>query len=89
MVKEHKDEREKLENDAWNEIDRIKEQNKEELTKITEAGLKSKADLQLISNRYKEAKNRKEDHIRDIQEKQQKLNAQIQMTNTMKQEIDG
>jgi hypothetical protein len=36
MMKDHKEMREKIENDAWDEIDQIKEKNKEELAKIIE-----------------------------------------------------
>ena len=36
MMRDHKDQREKIENDAWDEIDQIKEKNKEELAKIIE-----------------------------------------------------
>lgn len=35
-MRDHKDQREKIENDAWDEIDQIKEKNKEELAKIIE-----------------------------------------------------
>ena len=59
-MKDHKDKRENIEDEAWNKIDKIKEENKEELAKIIDAGMKSKADLTLITNTYKEAKNRKE-----------------------------
>ena len=51
MVKENKDVREEIENKAWNEIDAIKEKNKEELLKITQIGMNSKADLQLINSK--------------------------------------
>ena len=33
MIQEHKEERETVENDAWEEIDKLKEKNKEELAK--------------------------------------------------------
>jgi hypothetical protein len=89
MCENHKGDREKIENEAWNKIDEIKEKNKEELAKITEAGLRSKADLQLINNKYMDSKKQKDQLIRDIQEKQTHLNSQIQLTNNMKQEIDG
>ena len=77
MVRVQKEKREQMETDAWNNIDQIKEQNKEQLTLITEAGLKSKADLQLISNKYKDAKNRKDGLVRDINENKNKLASQI------------
>jgi len=83
-MKEHKDTREQIENEAWDKIDHIKEKNKEELEKIIEAGLESKAKLTLITNNYKEAKARKETLLRDIHEKQQKLNDLLQMTNNLR-----
>ena len=85
MMKDHKDEREKIENDAWDKIDLIKERNKEELAKIIDAGMESKANLTLITNDYKEAKSKKEQLARDIHEKQTKLNELILMTNNLKQ----
>lgn len=39
MMREHKDQRDKIENDAWDKIDQIKERNKEELAKIIDAGM--------------------------------------------------
>lgn len=60
MMKEEKDTREKIENDAWDKIDHIKEKNKEDLAKIIDAGMESKANLTLITNDYKEAKSKKE-----------------------------
>ena len=53
---EHKEERENIENQAWEDIDRIKEKNKEELAKIIDAGMQSKAELTLMTNDYKKAK---------------------------------
>lgn len=64
----HKDEREKIENEAWEEIDRIKEKNKEELAKIIDAGMQSKAELTIMTNDYKDAKRRKEETQKDIDE---------------------
>ena len=43
MMKEHKEMREKIENEAWDNIDHIKELNKEQLAKIIDAGMESKA----------------------------------------------
>jgi hypothetical protein len=80
MVKEHKEQREQIENDAWNQIDVIKEKNKEELVRITEQGLKSKADLQMTNNRYIEFRKKMDTYNRSIQEKQTLLNGQLQQT---------
>jgi len=60
MINEHKQMREHIENDAWDKIDQIKEKNKEELAKIIDAGMESKANLTLITNDYKAAKSTKE-----------------------------
>lgn len=87
MMKEHKEMRDRIENDAWDKIDQIKEKNKEELAKIIDAGMQSKAHLTLITNDYKEAKSKKEQFQRDIHEKQTKLNELIQQTNSLKQQI--
>lgn len=54
MMREHKDMRENIENEAWDKIDQIKEKNKEELAKIIDAGMQSKADLTLVTNDFKE-----------------------------------
>jgi hypothetical protein len=60
MINDHKQMREHIENDAWDKIDQIKEKNKEELAKIIDAGMESKANLTLITNDYKDAKSTKE-----------------------------
>ena len=60
MMKEHKEERENIENKAWDDIDQRKEKNKEALAKIIDTGMQSKANLTLITNEYKEAKSKKE-----------------------------
>ena len=85
----HKSERENIENDAWEEIDRIKEKNKDELAKIIDAGMQSKAELTLMTNVYKQAKSKKEETQKDIHEQQQKLNDLIQQTNSLRQQINS
>ena len=60
MMKDHKDQREQIENEAWENVDKIKERNKEELNKIIELGMSSKASLTLITNEYKESKSKKD-----------------------------
>jgi hypothetical protein len=64
----HKEERENIENEAWEKIDYIKEKNKEELAKIIDAGMNSKAELTLMTNDYKRAKTNKEATQKDINE---------------------
>jgi hypothetical protein len=60
LMTKHKEERENIENEAWEKIDYIKEKNKEELAKIIDAGMNSKAELTLMTNDYKRAKTNKE-----------------------------
>ena len=84
-MKQHKEEREKIENEAWEEIDRIKEKYKEELAKIIDAGMQSKAELTLMTNDYKKSKSKKEETQKDIYEQKQKLNDLIQQTNSLRQ----
>ena len=52
--------REKIENDAWEEIDRIKEKNKVELAKEIEKGMESKTSLTFITNEFKEQRSKKD-----------------------------
>ena len=62
----HKDERERIENQAWEDIDLLKELNKEKLSKIIDAGMQSKAELTLMTNDYKNAKAKKEEVQKEI-----------------------
>ena len=50
MIKDHKTKREKVENDTWEDIELIKEKNKEELAREIDQGMKQKSDLKLIKN---------------------------------------
>lgn len=52
--------RKKIEDHAWDEIDKIKERNKEELTEIINLGIKSKGSLTIVTGEYKTKKARKE-----------------------------
>ena len=85
MMKEHKEMRENIENEAWDKIDQIKEKNKEELAKIIDAGMESKANLTLVTNDFKERRSQRDQLSRDISEKQSKLNDLISLTNNLKQ----
>ena len=87
MMKEHTDMREKIENEAWDDIDRIKERNKEELAKVIEAGMESKAKLTLVTTDFKERRSQRDQLMREIKEKQEKLNDLIQLTNNLRQQI--
>lgn len=87
LMNKHKVEREEIENETWDEIDRIKEKNKEELAKIIDAGMQSKSDLTVMTNQYKEAKSKKEETQKDIHEQQQKLNELINQTGSLRAQI--
>lgn len=53
MIKSHKEEREKIENETWEKIDVLKDKNKEDLAVIIDQGMQSKCHLTLVSNDYK------------------------------------
>lgn len=71
LMKSHQELREKIENDAWDEIDAQRDKNKEELAKIIDAGMKSKVELTLVNNDYKKKKMEKDDEQKKINDKQQ------------------
>ncbi len=50
MIKDHKNQRESLENNTWEDIEDIKEKNKEILAREIDIGMKQKSDLKLIKN---------------------------------------
>ena len=87
MIQEHQEMRDKIENDAWDKIDQIKEKNKEELAKIIEAGMDSKGNLALVASDLKERRSQRDQLSRDINEKQTKLNDLLNLTNHLKQQI--
>lgn len=89
MEIENKEIRDQIENDAWEEIDSIKEKNKEELLKITKIGMDSKAELQLTNNKFLEQKKNRDSLVGDIQEKQTLLNGENTKTKSFRQEIQG
>jgi len=89
MMKQHKELREKIENDAWEEIDILKDKNKEELAKHIDAGMESKCSLTMINNDYKLKKAEKDEAQKQISTKQSDLNGLYKMTNNLKQTIES
>jgi len=85
MIKSHKEERERIENETWERIDVLKDKNKEELAKIIDQGMQSKCNLTLIHNDFKKKKNEKEEKEREIAKKQQELTSLYNSTNKLKQ----
>jgi len=53
MIQQHRDRREDVENNTWEEIEQLKEKNKEALVDAIDNGMKLKSDLTLIQNEYK------------------------------------
>lgn len=66
MIKQHKEERERIENETWEKIDVLKDKNKEELAKIIDMGMQSKCNLTLIHNDYKKKRSEKEQKVKEI-----------------------
>ena len=60
MIKSHKEERERVENETWEQIEGIKEKNKQELAQEVDKGMKQKSELTLIRNKYRNKEQEKE-----------------------------
>ena len=68
MVKSHKENRERVENETWEEIEAIKERNKQELAMEVDKGMKQKTELILIKNEYRSKEREMEEHQNTIKE---------------------
>lgn len=89
MVKSHKEKREDVEKQTWDEIDKIKESNKRELAKLVDAGMKMKSELTLIKNEHRH-KELECEALRDkIKKQNNKLNAELARANREKQHIES
>ena len=53
MITTHKLTREQVEQEIWDTIDKIKEDQKEALARVIDNGMKQKSDLTLINNEHK------------------------------------
>jgi chromosome segregation ATPase len=89
MEKENKDIRDEKETQYWEEIEQIREKNKEELYKITKAGMDAKAELTLITEKYSAAKAEKDGFEQQINEKTEELKAETKKQATLRSEIEG
>lgn len=56
MITQHKVLREKVENDAWDYIERLKEKQSQELASEVDKGMKQKSELSLILTKFKNEK---------------------------------
>ena len=86
-MKNHKDERERIENETWDKIDILKNKNKEELAKIIDQGMQSKCNLTLVHNDFKKKQTEKEQKENEIKTKQDQLNTLYKNTSQSKQQI--
>ena len=89
MVKSHKDERELVENQTWDKIEEIKEENKKDLAKLVDNGMKMKSELTLIKNEYRHKEQEMENLRKKIKDQNQELNTEIANTNREKQHIES
>lgn len=84
MTNQHKQERERIENETWDKIGLIKNKNKEELTKIIDQGMESKCNLTLINNNYLKRRADKEAKEHEIADKQDQLQKLYKETSNLK-----
>ena len=89
MIKSHNEERERVENQTWDKIEEIKEENKRELAKLVDAGMKMRSELTLIKNEYRHKEQEMEALRQKIKEQNQELNTEIANTNREKQHIES
>lgn len=89
MEIENKNIRDDMENMYWNEIDEMKERNKNELYKQTKLGMNAKAELTLTTDKFSKAKAEKETYEQQIKEKEDALSSEIQLQRSLKGEIEN
>jgi len=89
MTEINKMERKKIEDEAWDQIDDIKDTNKEELVGIIAQGMESKTRLTTIQGNFKKEKNEKEKLSTDIKDRQTKLNELVSTYNELKAQIQS
>jgi uncharacterized protein (DUF3084 family) len=89
MMKAHKAERERIEDETWIKIDELKDKNKEELAKIIDQGMQSKCNLTLIHNDFKKRKNERDTEEKGIEKKNDELTELFKSTNNLKQQIQS
>jgi hypothetical protein len=85
MMKNHKQERERIEDETWIKIDELKDKNKELLAKKIDAGMQSKCNLTLIHNDFKRKKAERDNEEKGIEKKTEELNELYKSTNNLKQ----
>lgn len=81
--------REQIENEAWEEIDQIRDRNKEELARLIDAGMESKCSLTMVNNDWRMKRAEKEQENDKITKKQEELDELYRKTNQLKQTIES
>ena len=89
MVKRHKENREDVENETWENIEGIKEKNKVDLAMEVDRGMKQKSELTLIRNEYRHREQDMANLKKKISEQNTDLNQEIANTNREKQHIES
>ena len=87
MITRHKQTREQVEQEIWDTIDKIKEDQKEALARVIDNGMKQKSDLTLINNEFKQQRAQKEALQNEITDMQSELNRKINEANSCRQTI--
>lgn len=88
-MKNHKKNRELVENKTWEDIEAIKEKNKQELAMEVDKGMKQKSELILIKNQFRKKEREMETHKNTIKEQNAMLGAEIVNTNRERQHIES
>ena len=73
LQEQNRGERKVIEEEQWEAIDAIKEQNKNDLANMIELGMESKGQLTEVTGDYKTRRTKRESAEKDSQEKQSKL----------------
>jgi len=89
MTDKNKSQRKEIEDKAWDDIDEIKDTNKEELVNIIAQGMDSKTRLTTIQGEFKKQKSEKERLSTDIKDRQTKLNELVSTYNELKAQIQS
>ena len=82
-------ERKVIEEEQWEAIDEIKEQNKNDLANMIELGMESKGQLTEVTGDYKTRRTKRESAEKDSQEKQSKLLDLTNYTAELKAQIES
>jgi hypothetical protein len=83
------DERKNIEEEAWIKIDELKDRNKVELGEIIESGMKSKADLQKETGKYRTANTERDTLTKEIKEKASQSRTLDQAIIELKNQIEA